>query len=292
MKTLYKKCIVLNGGPNAQQTLAAGLDTVPVERYRSREISIMLDGSRPVLLHKNEHILYDHAIILNRFSRDLQLSGILSELIQNTGGTVINPIGCSYKDAAEKIAQMVRSVTYNIPIPKTIVTESDGYHNNKAIIVKNIHFPLVCKTDGNKGEQVQKIETREDLDSFMSKLEHEQIALIQEYVPNTHDIRIIVAFGKIIGGIKRVAAPNTFLNNVSQGGHVEPHTVTEEEATLVLHAAEVNKTDIAGVDLIYKDDKPLFLELNQGFGIEGFESIHADKPVLTKIGALLKSHIQ
>ena len=283
---------MLNGGKKTQAALAAGLTLPEVERYRSKEICILLDYNGPTLYHNNIKIDYSHCLLLNRFSRDLQFAGIISELIANSGGSVINPIGCHYKDASEKIAQMVRVSTYNVPIPKTAVLEKSGYVHNTEIVQNAFTMPVVCKTDGNKGEQVQKITSVTELDFFMNNLQDEEVALIQEYIPNSFDIRIIIAFGEIIGAVKRKAAPGQFLNNVSQGGSVELHNTTPKEASLALQAAKLNKTDIAGVDLIYQDNEPVFLELNQGFGIEGFERVHKEEPVFTIIGRILKNKLE
>lgn len=288
----YKKCILLNGGKKTQAALAAGLTLPEVVRYRSKEICVLLDDNGPALYHNNTKFDHTNCLLLNRFSRDLQFAGIISELIANSGGSVMNPIGCHYKDASEKIAQMVRVSTYNLPIPKTAVLEKSGYLNNTETVQNAFTMPVVCKTDGNKGEQVQKISSLTELDCFMENLQDEEVALIQEYIPNSFDIRIIVAFGQVIGAVKRKAAPGKFLNNVSQGGSVELHNTTPKEESMAVEAVRLNKTDIAGVDLIYKDNEPIFLELNQGFGIEGFERIHKEEPVFTIIGRILKNKLE
>lgn len=283
MNHTRKKLILLNGGKYTQKSLETGLSTWVVERYRANEIVIMTSFQEVKFYYQNQEIDFNQSVLYNRFSRHNQFVGLVYEYFQNINQPVINCIQTSYQDAFEKIAQTLRAATFGVPIPDTLIMKKQAFLTSKETIVTKLSFPVVCKTDGQKGEQVKKIDSLPDLEKFVKELD-EEIFVIQEFIKNNFDVRVIIAYGEIMGAIKRFPAPNSFLNNFSQGGEVSDHTPTEEEIRLAKQVCKINRTDIAGVDIIHKEGKPLFLELNIGFGVEGFESIHQNQPVFEKIG--------
>ena len=76
-------------------------------------------------------------------------------------------------------------------------------------------------------------------------------ALAQELVPPLgHDLRILVARGRVIGAVKRVAPPGEWRTNIALGATrrpVDPPPVAQE---LALAAAETIGGDLVGVDLL------------------------------------------
>ena len=279
--------IIFNGGQYTQNALQAGFGDIPIFRYRSRDIAILLSDTRVTLLHNNISIDTEHKLIYNRFDRDLPMIGLISESLHQTAH-FLNPILTHYTDAPGKIAQMIRCTINDVPIPESIIVQYDGLLKNKEALSDRFTFPVVVKTEGNQGKQVFKIESWEELEAHLSNHAEHTVFLIQEYIQNTYDVRLIIACGRYIGAIKRIARSGMFLNNVSQGGSVEIYHPTDTEITIAKQALQINKTDIAGVDIIHKNGSPLFLELNHGFGVTGYESIHTDAPVMQKIAKVLK----
>jgi RimK family alpha-L-glutamate ligase len=76
-------------------------------------------------------------------------------------------------------------------------------------------------------------------------------ALVQELVPPCgFDLRILVAGLRVVGAIRRVAAPGEWRTNIALGGHRERVEPPADACELALACAAVAGTDLVGVDLI------------------------------------------
>ena len=111
-------------------------------------------------------------------------------------------------------------------------------------------------------------------------------ALIQELIPPCgHDLRVLVAGGRVVGAIQRVAAPGEWRTNVALGGHREAVSEPPAEACeLALLAAEACDADLVGVDLLPCDGGWVIIELN---GAVDFTAEYADGDVFAAVAAAL-----
>jgi RimK family alpha-L-glutamate ligase len=88
-------------------------------------------------------------------------------------------------------------------------------------------------------------------------------ALVQELVPpQGFDLRILVAGGRVVGAIRRVAAPGEWRTNVALGARREAVDPPPDACRLALAAAAVAGTDLVGVDLLPSAVGWVVLELN------------------------------
>jgi glutathione synthase/RimK-type ligase-like ATP-grasp enzyme len=76
-------------------------------------------------------------------------------------------------------------------------------------------------------------------------------ALVQELVPpRGFDLRILVAGGRVVGAIRRVAAPGEWRTNVALGARREAVDPPPDACELALACAGVAGIDLVGVDLL------------------------------------------
>ena len=95
-------------------------------------------------------------------------------------------------------------------------------------------------------------------------------ALVQELVPPVgHDLRLVVAAGRVIGATRRIAAAGEWRTNVSLGGtrrHARPGAAA---CNLGIAAAAAIAADLVGVDLLPTGDGYTIIELNGAVDFDG-----------------------
>ncbi len=89
-------------------------------------------------------------------------------------------------------------------------------------------------------------------------------ALVQELVPPSgYDLRIVLAEGRIVGSVFRIAAPGEWRTNVALGGVRRPVTQPPRDAcTIAIAAAAATCASLVGVDLLPDGESWTVLELN------------------------------
>lgn len=151
-----------------------------------------------------------------------------------------------------------------------------------------LSFPVILKgSGGDRGTRVFKADDLTELEALVrnlrkSETEEGKRYMLQEFVENKGDYRVLVLGEKVLGVMKRSRqAPGEFRNNFSMGGKVEIAELPEEVRQTAVRAAKIAGLLIAGVDVIYDEDsgKTWILEVNKGPQFWGFmEATKIDVP--------------
>lgn len=141
-------------------------------------------------------------------------------------------------------------------------------------------FPVIIKgSGGDRGTRVFKADNLKQLEKLVRKLRTTETKegrryLLQEYIENDGDFRVLVLGEKVLGIMKRASAKKgEFRNNYSAGGTVEVAELPEEVKQLAVKAAKVCGLAVAGVDVAFRDfdmKKPVIWEVNKGPQFRGF----------------------
>ncbi len=117
--------------------------------------------------------------------------------------------------------------------------------------------PCVVKPRfGSWGRDVFRCETDDELAACLADVRgrpwfRRHGALVQELLPASgHDLRVLVAGGRVVGAAERVAAEGEWRTNVSLGGSLRRAELSEEASELARTAAAVTGADLVGVDLL------------------------------------------
>lgn len=143
--------------------------------------------------------------------------------------------------------------------------------------------PLVVKPRfGSWGHDVVRCRDRDELNAWAARLQRRPWfmrtgALVQELLPPPgHDLRLLVARGRVFGGAERVARRGEWRTNVSLGAvrrHAEP---SEEACELAVRAVAAVGIDVAGVDLLPVAGSYVPLELNGAADFDESYSLERD----------------
>ncbi len=164
--------------------------------------------------------------------------------------------------------------TVNSPFSYTNV----GYHGDYNFlkdVEKSFDYPIVIKqSKGSFGEQVYIAFNREELERITKTYEKNDL-LYQEFISTTHinpaeickykrfisakDVRIEIVAGECVAAMERVAQEGEFRANATLGAQVKKYEPNNEEILVAKKVAKVFNLDIAGIDLIRKNDGELFV---------------------------------
>lgn len=141
-------------------------------------------------------------------------------------------------------------------------------------------FPIILKgSGGDRGTRVYKADDLKQLEKLVRKLRTSETKegkryMIQEYIENDGDYRVLVLGEKVLGVMKRASAnKKEFRNNYSAGGTVVVADLPEEIKQLAVKAAKVCGLAVAGVDVAFRNfdmKKPVIWEVNKGPQFKGF----------------------
>ena len=154
----------------------------------------------------------------------------------------------TYKDLDNKAYEMHLVESLGFPYIPSIMTS----RLTKRVIdaVKGFGFPVILKDiDLNRGEGVWKIE---DMDELQQKFQSNKLMMIQKFVPNDGDYRVITIKNKVELVIKkeRIAGSKEFRANVARGGKAVRGTLPAEVLKMCEDISLHLVCDIVGFDII------------------------------------------
>ncbi len=147
--------------------------------------------------------------------------------------------------------------------------------------------PVVVKPRfGSWGRDVMLATSRNELMDCLAELSGRSWfsrngVLVQELVPPMgHDLRLVVAGGQIVGGVRRRAARGEWRTNVALGATREATRPPRAATELALAAAAAADADLVGVDLMpTRDGGWVVIELNGA--VEFTDEYSLDRDIFT-----------
>jgi len=185
---------------------------------------------------------------------------------------------------AYKLSQMVRLARARLPFPDTLYLPRRWYVERYSELVDRLGMPFICKaTDGATGNYNYLIHGKGELIRALED-NPERHFIVQRYIPNMSDLRVVVINGRVELVIERSrTSTKTHLNNTSKGAKASLIPVNDLDAAirdLALRAVRVMKRDIGGVDIMLDSETklPYILEVNASpqIGSGAFEAEKID----------------
>lgn len=164
----------------------------------------------------------------------------------------------------DKIKQLALWRLLGIPIPRTKVY----WGRQRRAIAAEFGYPFVAKTPRASagGRGVFLITGPAELEAYLAA---HNPAYIQQYLPQAHDVRVVVVGFEPVAAYRRLPAGDDFRANLAAGGRVSLAGVPPEAVDLAVRAARTANLDEVGLDVIVADNKPMVLEFNAWYGRTG-----------------------
>jgi RimK family alpha-L-glutamate ligase len=167
-----------------------------------------------------------------------------------------------------------------VEIPEKFTSSNLLNNNSQSKENIDIDFPVILKgSGGDRGTRVYKADNLEELEELVRKLRKSETEegkryMLQEFIPNDVDYRVLVLGNKVLGVMKRASqSSEEFRNNYSAGGTVEVADLPENVKKLAIKSAEVCGLAVAGVDVAFRNydiNQPVIWEVNKGPQFKGF----------------------
>ena len=169
--------------------------------------------------------------------------------LERAGARVLNR-AAALLATHDKLRTAVRLAAAGIPHPPTThITTRSGPTLPPAPVVLKPRF-------GSWGEDVRLCRTRRDVEDCLAEFAtrpwfRRHGVLAQQVIPSSgRDLRLLVAGGRVVGAVERVAAPGEWRTNISVGGSKRPIDPPASACTLAVAAAAALAADLVGVDVL------------------------------------------
>ncbi|WP_435551243.1 ATP-grasp domain-containing protein [Natrinema sp. CGMCC1.2065] len=177
------------------------------------------------------------------------------------------------RNKAEVLARLERA---DLPAPRSVYVSNDVSEDELAAVFDRFEPPVVVKPNSTtRGTGVAKAH---DLDSFLGicdylSLVHDYRAtgdrsfLVQEYLPNATDYRVMVLEGEYVGAVERrlpddAMQEGQWKHNVHRGAEATGVDLPAEWRALAESVAAELEIPFLGVDLLETDDRLVVNETN------------------------------
>lgn len=168
---------------------------------------------------------------------------------ERQGVTVLNA-GSSLLRSHDKLATALALATAGVRHPRTAQVSEQGTK-------PPLPLPVVLKPRfGSWGRDVVLCRTREEYDRYLADVASRtwfrtQGVLVQELVqPQGYDLRLVVAFGRVVGAVERHAKRGEWRTNVALGARRRSAEPDGDAIELAVAAANAIGGDLVGIDLL------------------------------------------
>ncbi|MUV59416.1 RimK family alpha-L-glutamate ligase, partial [Halobacterium sp. CBA1126] len=170
-----------------------------------------------------------------------------------------------------------------VPVPETVYVSNPADEDDVRAAFAAFDPPVVVKPNSTtRGVGVTKVHDADSLSGVTDYLElvHDYRAtgdksyLVQEFLPDAADYRVMVLDGEVVGAVQRTA-PDGWKHNVHRGADAAGVALPEDLRALAVDAADALDVPFLGVDLLVSGDRAVVSETNARPTIDSEEKYDA-----------------
>lgn len=234
---------------------------------RTDRVRLVVAGQEDA--HYNGVSLRDHGIFIPRIGRSMTDFGkmLLRQLELMHLRTTLSSEALI--TARNKFLALQSLREAGVPIPRSILLASRPDLMESAHLV---HYPAILKIlSGTQGIGVMRVKSFEETAAIVDTMKSfGEVMLLQEYIPNPGiDIRALVVGDRVVGSMKRMAQMHEWRSNIHLGAKGVPIELDDHAKDIAVRASKGVGLEISGVDMIFRGDEPVVLEVNASPGFRG-----------------------
>lgn len=178
-----------------------------------------------------------------------------------------------------KLTQYINLHHAKVAFPRTLI--ATGEHLKNTYAARGFTFPLILKSvSGTRGADNYLVKDAGHMQEILEQ-NPEILFVLQEFIPNDGDYRVLVLGDAVQLVIERKASGESHLNNTSQGGQariIPTEDLPQDVREASVRAAQFMGREIAGVDMVLSqaDGRYYCFEVNRAPQIE-HASFEAEK---------------
>jgi glutathione synthase/RimK-type ligase-like ATP-grasp enzyme len=226
---------------------------------KAGQIQIIWDG--------NDIKNFDFVWILSSW-KNRQIAYLASQYLESNG----TPHSKVEREKT-KLVDTFQLAESGVNVPKSMFIGTKNIVKQLDSIDKFCGYPFLIKvTRGSLGKGIFIVNSRKEVYDVVKKLDPKKLYMIQEFIPNQFDYRVIISNGKPISIGKRTRIDDDFRNNAHLGANedfMDSDDVPDKVLEIAKEAAKAVDLNWCGVDVVIcsKTDTPYILEVNRRPGL-------------------------
>ena len=212
---------------------------------------------------------YDIALFRDMHPQYISAYLSLAQALERLQISVANPALIDVPFVWNKIHQMMKLSSAQLPVPKTLFITHDSSIDT---IPDTFQFPVIVKPiHGSHGTDIRLCDTIDDVRRAVATAASGTY-IAQQYLDAPHDYRVFVVNGEALGAVKKQPPDNEFRSNTDLGATFISFDMTDNMRDIAVSAASALYIPIAGVDMREDNGTMRILEVNRNPGFQHFEA--------------------
>ncbi len=251
---------------------AAKQQGIQLDALEIYDVAFISEEQRAGIFHRDRDLVAEYDVLVVRtFYPYISEALTIARLFHDAGKLVVDQSLTDEGYAVSKQHDSILMAQHGLPVPATRQVFNPA---DVEAFAAQIGYPCVLKgVHGAHGSTVFLVHNVDQLRRWLWRLPIGELS-VQEFLPAKEDYRVLtIGYKALPVFISRKPAPGDFRTNFAVHGRFSSRPLSEmpQLGELAEKAARLLRREFAGVDIRFKGNQPMILEVNRRPAFEGFE---------------------